>query len=119
MDFGIVHPIPLAVHHVVADLHVLDDLGQAKRRGTGPPRRALGAGRQNGPAGHLEAALSGDGAADVAGIAFAERVFDVLADRIELDGQAFDVRAREVGERGNVRYSHRILLPSWSLPTLP
>ena len=48
------------------------------------------------------AALGGDRAADVARIALTARVFDVLAYRVELDGQALDVRVREMGERGDV-----------------
>ena len=28
VDVGVVHPVPLPVHHVVADLHVLEDLGE-------------------------------------------------------------------------------------------
>jgi len=37
VDLGIVHPVPLAVHDVVADFHVLDDLGHAKGHGPRPP----------------------------------------------------------------------------------
>ena len=43
---------------------------------------------QHQPARHLEAALYGDGAADVARVALAAGVLDVLADGIEFDGQA-------------------------------
>jgi acyl-CoA synthetase (AMP-forming)/AMP-acid ligase II len=55
-----------AVHDVVADLHVLDDLGQTKAQRSRPPCRAFQAGGQHEPAGHLENALRGDSAVDVA-----------------------------------------------------
>ncbi|SKY04779.1 Uncharacterised protein [Mycobacteroides abscessus subsp. abscessus] len=38
MHLGIVHPIPLAMHHVVAEFHVLDDLGQRQRTGAEQPQ---------------------------------------------------------------------------------
>ena len=37
VNFGVVHPVPLAMHDVVADLHVLDDLGHTKGHGARPP----------------------------------------------------------------------------------
>ena len=37
VDFRIVHPIPLPVHDVVPDLHVLENLGDAEARGTSHP----------------------------------------------------------------------------------
>src|SRR6202008_4906633 len=83
VDLGIVHPVPLAVHDVVADLHVLDDLGHAQGRGAGQPRRALGPGGQHPPAGHLQGALRGDRATYVTRVAFTARVFNVLAYRVE------------------------------------
>ena len=53
----------------------------------------------------------------IAVIALAASVFDVLAYRVQFDGQALDVRIREMGERGDVCDCQRILLP-WSRPTL-
>ena len=41
------------MHDVVADLHVLDDLGHAQGRGAGPPGRSFRAGGQQQPAGNL------------------------------------------------------------------
>ena len=46
VDLRIVHPVPLAVDDVVADLHVLDDLGDRQGQRPGPPRTALVAERQ-------------------------------------------------------------------------
>jgi hypothetical protein len=102
VNLGIVHPIPLAVHDVVADLHVLDDLGHAQSHSACPPRRASRASGQHEPAGHLEGTLSGDGAADVTGVALAAGVFNVLANRVELDAQVFNVGVGQVRERRNV-----------------
>ena len=70
------------------------------------------AGGQHQPAGHLEGALGGDGAADVARVAFTAGVFDVLADRVELDGQALDVGVGQVRECRYVGDCHRSSLPS-------
>jgi hypothetical protein len=67
-----------------------------------PPGRPLGAGGQNHPAGHLQGALRGDRATDIARVAFPARVFDVLTDGVEFDAQAFNVCVREVSERGDV-----------------
>jgi NADPH-dependent stearoyl-CoA 9-desaturase len=96
VDLWIVHPIPLPVYDVVADLHVLDDLGQSQDRRAGPPRWAPGADSQNQPACDVQGALNRDGAADVAGIAFAARVFDLGADRVQLDRQAVNVGVAQV-----------------------
>ena len=108
VDLGIVHPIPLAVHDVVADLHVLDDLGDAQRHGACPPCRAFRARGQHQAACYLEGTLGGDGAADVARVARAPRVFDVLADGVQLDSQALDVGVGQMRERRNVSDCHRV-----------
>ena len=98
VNLGVVHPVPLAVHDVVADLHVLDDLGHAEGQGARPPGRSPRAGRQQDAARDFQGALGSDGAADVAGIALAARVFDVLADGVELNAQVFDVGVRQMRE---------------------
>src|SRR5271165_5818735 len=87
----IVHPVPLAVHDIVANLHVLDDLGQTKRHGSGPPRRAFRATGEQESAGYLDGTLCGDGAADVAGVALAQGILNVQPDRVQLEGQILDV----------------------------
>jgi hypothetical protein len=38
VDVGVVHPVPLAVHDVVADLHVLEDLGERQGGGAEQPK---------------------------------------------------------------------------------
>ena len=116
VNLGIVHPVPLAVHDVVADLHVLDDLGHAQSHGARPPRRALRARGQHEPACDLEGTLGGNGAADVARVALAAGVFNVLADRVQLDSQVLDVGVGQMRERRNVGNCHRSA--SFLLPTL-
>ena len=108
VDLGIVHPVPLAVHDVVADLHVLDDLGQTQRHGSRPPCRAFRATGQHEPAGYLESALRGDGAADVARVALATGILDVQPDRVQLNGQILDVGVGQVSEGRNVSDRHRL-----------
>ena len=91
VDLGIVHPVPLAVHDIVADLHVLDDLGQSDAHGSSPPCRAFRAAGQQDPAGYFEGTLRGNGAADVAGVALAKGFLDVQPDRVELNAEILDV----------------------------
>ncbi len=89
VDLRVVHPVPLAVHHVVADLHVLEDLGQAEERGTGGPGRLAASPRvssreQGRPPGCCEAALDLDHPVDVRRVSGAAGVLDLGADRVEL-----------------------------------
>ena len=106
MDLGIIHPVPLAVNDVVTDLHVLDDLGQREGSGAGQPDRSLRSECQQQSTGHLEAALSGDGAMDVARVALTEGIGDVLSDRVEFVGEAVDIGLRQMGECLDVADRH-------------
>ena len=72
VDVGIVHPVPLPVHDVVADLHVLEDLGRREGGGAGNPRRAPARGQQQHPAQDRQPAVHRDHALDVAAVAVAE-----------------------------------------------
>ena len=80
----VVHPVVLAVHHVVADLHVVEDLRQRQRGGAAEPGGRQEAEEQQAAAGDLEAALGADHAVDVVGVALAEVGDDARADRVEL-----------------------------------
>ena len=51
----VTHPVVLAVHDVVADLHVVEDLGQRQRGRAGQPERRQEAEEQRAAAGDLEA----------------------------------------------------------------
>src|SRR5699024_4832678 len=41
VDLGVVHPVPLPVHDVVAEFHVLDDLGDPEGACADRPGRAV------------------------------------------------------------------------------
>ena len=87
VDLGVAHPVPLAVHDVVADLHVLDDLGDRQPDGADQPGRREQGEQQHGAAAELELALDVDDLADVGGVALAAAVDDLLADGVELAAQ--------------------------------
>ena len=64
----VLHPVVLAVHHVVADLHVVEDLRQRQGGDATQPGRRQEAGEQHPPTGQLEPALGADHPPDVLGI---------------------------------------------------
>ena len=112
VDLRVVHPVPLAVHDVVADLHVLEDLGHAEQARAGDPGgRArllrLQAGEQRDPAGGREAALHRDHPVDVRRVRVAARLLDLGADGVELASELLDLLLGEVGVLLDVRDSHR------------
>jgi hypothetical protein len=78
------------VHDVVADLHVLEDLGQREDRGPGDGRRREPRADQQRPAGDLEPALGRDHSLDVRAVALAEVGAHGGADRVELTGEVFE-----------------------------
>ena len=96
MDFGIVHPIPLTVGHVVPDLHVLYALGDAEGHRTRDRTRLRPAGLDHDPRRGIEDALEGDRMADVARVRLAERLDDVAANRVEVGTELLDILAIEV-----------------------
>ncbi len=84
----VTHPVVLAVHHVVADLHVVEDLGDAQRRDRERPGRREVHQRA---AGDLELALLLDDAADVVRVLLAELADQALADRVDLVAERLDL----------------------------
>jgi hypothetical protein len=105
VDLRVTHPVPLAVHDVVADLHVLEDLGHRQAGGAEPPGRAHALDldvreQQHGAAAHLEVALHLDDLADVGGVTGAAAVHDLLAQGVELVADALDLLGGQV--RGRV-----------------
>ena len=52
VDAGVVHPVPLPVQDVVADLHVLEDLRRRERGGAGGPGGQVVGGEQQRPREH-------------------------------------------------------------------
>src|SRR4051794_2696546 len=80
---------------VVADLHVVKDLGGAEAGGAEQPRRPVAAGEQGQPAGQLELALGVDDPTDVRGVARASALEDLLTDRVELAADRLDILRRQ------------------------
>ena len=100
VDVRVVHPVPLAVHDVVADLHVLEDLGQRQRRRSRRPRPACTSRRRGGsatPRARRRCISIIDD--DVRAVAVAEVGEDLVVDRVELLAELLDLLVAEPGER--------------------
>ncbi len=69
-------------------------------------RRELAGEQQS--AGYLQRTLRCNGPTDVARVSRAARVFGVLADRVELHGQVFDIGIRQMREYVDVCDRHRL-----------
>ena len=82
MDLAVAHPVPLTMHHVVADLHVLDDLRDRQSGCPDQPCRRKQREQQDSPTGQFELPLAGDDGADVGGVAFATAGDDRGANRV-------------------------------------
>src|ERR1700730_13323135 len=80
VNFGIVHPIPLAVADIVAELHVLDALGRGQGTGSERPSGPGSADADHDTGGHVEVALNSDGALDISPVLRAKRIFNVETD---------------------------------------
>ena len=106
VDLRVVHPVPLAVHDVVADLHVLQDLGDPEHGGARDPRRLPARREQRDPARHREAALDGDDAVDVRRVGGAAGLLDLGAQRVELAPELVDLLVGEVGVLLDVADGH-------------
>jgi hypothetical protein len=99
VDRGVAHPIPLAVHDIVAEFHVLDDLRHRQTDGSGQPGRWEEREQQYRAAAEFQAALGGDDGADVGGIALTATGDDLFADGVEFGAEVLDVLGAEVGDR--------------------
>ena len=100
VDARIAHPVPLTVQHVVANLHVLQDLGGGEQGGPQEPCRRQDAGEEQRAATDLQAALGANHAADVARIAFAAVGDHLVADRVELAADRVDLVGGQPGQGG-------------------
>jgi hypothetical protein len=78
---GVVHPVPLTVADVMAEFHVLDNLGHGECAGTERPSDLATGASDKQPRGDVEESLKRDGAPDVCPVLFAARTLDVAADR--------------------------------------
>ena len=110
VDLRIVHPVPLAVHRVVAELHVLQDLGRAEQRRAEQPRGREEAREQRDAAGGGEAALQRDDAQDVVAVGLAAGGLDLGADLVELGADRLDLFVGQVGVLTDVGECHGGLL---------
>ena len=99
MNVGIVHPIPLAVHHVVADLHVLQDLGHPQTRGAEDPRGFGSRTQQQDTTGHHDLTLHRDDLLDVGAVPVAEVGEHFVVNRVQFFTQFFPLLFSQVGER--------------------
>src|SRR5271166_874622 len=77
VNFGVVHPIPLAVADIVAQFHVLDALGRGQRAGSDRPSGPGPTGADYDTGGEVEAALNSDGALDIRPVVRAKRILNV------------------------------------------
>src|ERR1700684_1176783 len=93
----VLHPVVLAVHHVVPDLHVVEDLRQGQGDGAADPRGRQEAEEQQPAACALQSALGADDLVDVVGVALAEVRDDAGADRVELLPERLELLRREAG----------------------
>ena len=101
VDQRVVHPVVLAVHDVVADLHVLEDLGHAEQHDAGDERRPEERHEQADAAEHLEQVAQLDDPPDVVGVGLAEVVEDALAHGVELAAELLELLvAHQVGADG-------------------
>ena len=81
-DRRVTHPVVLAVHDVVADLHVVQDFRHAQHRGAHQPGRRQE--QQQRASADFQRALGLDDAADVVGVVFAEVGHHAFLDGVEL-----------------------------------
>ena len=105
----VVHPIPLAVHDIVAEFHVLDDLGDRKHGRSAEPQQPVAASQQCQPTADLQESLCGDGAPQILGVALAAVGFDLASQCIELVAEGLDVGFGQMRIRVDVIDCHRAL----------
>ncbi len=102
MQCRIVHPVVLAVHHVVADFHILDDLGKPQGGGGGHEHWRNEAEWHHHPPCHFQAPVQADNLADVAGIPFAEIGEDLITNGVQVFFQFVEL--------GFCQFLHDVLL---------
>ena len=96
-QLGVLHPVVLAVHHVVADLHVVEDLRQREGGDAAEPGGRQEREEEQPAAGDLERPLRLDHVADVLGVALAAVGEDAGSDRVELGAERVELLLREAG----------------------
>jgi len=116
------------VQHVVADLHVLQDLGDGQHRGAGKPGRRQEGGEQQDPATYLQLTLDGDDPADIPRVVLAAAGDHLVADLVKLAAELIDVgpgqmrsprvcRRRHSGHPSiDETFGPRLGLSTWTMP---
>ena len=98
----IAHPVILAVHHVMADLHVVEDLGGRQTGYTGQPCRRQETCHQQTAAGHFQTTLTLDQGTDVVGIFFAQVRHFPITDGIQFLANGLELFGGQVAENTHV-----------------
>ncbi|MDA0136615.1 hypothetical protein OJ962_03840 [Solirubrobacter sp. CPCC 204708] len=92
------------MHHVVADLHVLEDLGHRERRRAQDPRGLVARAEQEHATEDGQLAVDSDQARDIAPVAFAELGEDLVVDRVEFARELVDLLVGQLRQRA---FDHR------------
>ena len=87
------------MQHVVADLHVLEDLRHRQGRGAGQPKRAPAGPEQEGARGEHQLPVQANHAADVAGVGLAEGREHIVVDGVELAPELLELLGGEARQR--------------------
>ena len=93
-------PVILAVHHVVTDFHVVQNLGVGQRHDPENPADGANAKVQQGPPAYLAGAADTDHLADMVDVTLADGVHHGFADGIDLLLEGVDLGAAQGGESG-------------------
>ncbi len=104
VDVRVAHPVPLPVHDVVPELHVLDHLRERERDGARRERRPVARAEQQRAAGELQRALRLDDASHVRRVARAEVRADLRVERVELGCERRPRILVEMGRGRGVRH---------------
>ena len=105
-DFGvdgrIAHPVVLAVHHVMADFHVVQDLGGRQTSHTRQPCRRQETRHQQAATGHFQTTLTLDQGADIGGIFFAQVRHFTITDDVQFLANGLELFGGQVAENTHV-----------------
>ena len=92
MEARVIHPVILAVHDVVADFHVLQDLGNAQGHRRGNEYRRYKAKRHHEPAAGFETSVQADHPPDIARVPVAEVCENLVPDRVQIGFKFCELR---------------------------
>src|SRR6266566_344249 len=107
VELRVLHPVVLAMHHVVAEFHVLEDLGAAEQERAQYPGRRQNAGEEQRAAAELGPAYCITDATHVACVVLAESGEDAVAQLVQLRAEGGGLLA---GERSTEGWRHAICL---------